>query len=198
MTPYIAIGLRTISSPRYRTRGGWRMASEDSRISRPLACEFIASVDRSDSPQPALRRGAPSPASAAGLEAKRSKSKSLGGSQSDVLRRTAPRRLRDRAGASRRSAGAVHDGCRSGCSRRSLPHPNNSMSSSSAGRDDAACGDRELMLDLPAESAHAIANDGDREAALAVDEADDPLLDVLAFPADCPHRTDFHCPRAPP
>jgi len=41
--------------------------------------------------------------------------------------------------------------------------------------------DRELMLDLPAESAHAVANHGDREAAFAVDESDDPLLNTWPF-----------------
>ena len=75
------------------------------------------------------------------------------------------------------------------------PHPNSSMRSSSADLDDRGLGDRELVLDLPAESATRVAHHRDREAAFAVDEADDPLLDHLAFPADCPHRTDFHCPR---
>ena len=42
-------------------------------------------------------------------------------------------------------------------------------------------GHRELVLDLPAESASRVANHGDREAALAVDEADDPLLDTWPF-----------------
>ena len=45
-------------------------------------------------------------------------------------------------------------------------------------------------------SRHAsVAVDRDREAAFAVDEADDPLRSSidLAFPADCPHRTDCHC-----
>ena len=42
-------------------------------------------------------------------------------------------------------------------------------------------GDRELMLDLPAESAPRVANHGDREAALTVDEADDPLLKTRSF-----------------
>ena len=37
------------------------------------------------------------------------------------------------------------------------------------------------MLDLPAESAPRVANHGDREAALTVDEADDPLLNTWPF-----------------
>jgi hypothetical protein len=40
---------------------------------------------------------------------------------------------------------------------------------------------RELVLNLPAESAHVVANHGDRKAALTVDEADDPLLDTWPF-----------------
>ena len=40
---------------------------------------------------------------------------------------------------------------------------------------------RELVLDLPAESAPGVANHGNREAALTVDEADDPLLDTWPF-----------------
>ena len=42
-------------------------------------------------------------------------------------------------------------------------------------------GHRELVLDLPAESATRVSNHGDRETALAVDEADDPLLDSWPF-----------------
>ena len=42
-------------------------------------------------------------------------------------------------------------------------------------------GDRELVLDLPAEEAPGIAHDRDREAAFAVDEADDPLLEPWPF-----------------
>ena len=42
-------------------------------------------------------------------------------------------------------------------------------------------GDRELVLDLPAEEAPGIAHDRDREAAFAVDEADDPLLETWPF-----------------
>ena len=42
-------------------------------------------------------------------------------------------------------------------------------------------GDRELVLDLPAEEAPWVAHDRDREAALAVDEADDPLLEPWPF-----------------
>ena len=42
-------------------------------------------------------------------------------------------------------------------------------------------GDRELMLDLPAESAPDVFHHRDREAALAVDEADDPLLETWPF-----------------
>jgi hypothetical protein len=42
-------------------------------------------------------------------------------------------------------------------------------------------GDRELVLHLPAESAHRVANHGDGGAALTVDEADDPLLDAWPF-----------------
>ena len=42
-------------------------------------------------------------------------------------------------------------------------------------------GDRELVLDLPAEKAPGIAHDRDREAALAVDEADDPLFEPWPF-----------------
>ena len=41
--------------------------------------------------------------------------------------------------------------------------------------------DRELMLDLPAEPAGQVAHYRDREAALAVDEADGPLLDAWPF-----------------
>ena len=42
-------------------------------------------------------------------------------------------------------------------------------------------GDRELVLDLPAEEAPGIAHDRDRETAFAVDEADDPLLEPWPF-----------------
>ena len=42
-------------------------------------------------------------------------------------------------------------------------------------------GDRELVLDLPAEEAPGIAHDRDRETAFAVDEADDPLLETWPF-----------------
>src|SRR5829696_1247781 len=42
-------------------------------------------------------------------------------------------------------------------------------------------GDRELVLDLPAEEAPGIAHDRYREAAFAVDEADDPLLEPWPF-----------------
>ena len=42
-------------------------------------------------------------------------------------------------------------------------------------------GDRELVLDLPAESASRVAHYRDREAALAVNEPDDPLLDAWPF-----------------
>ena len=42
-------------------------------------------------------------------------------------------------------------------------------------------GHRELVLDLPAESTTRIAYHRDREAALTVDEADDPLLDTWPF-----------------
>ena len=42
-------------------------------------------------------------------------------------------------------------------------------------------GDRELMLDLPAESATRVAHHRDRETAFTVDEADDPLLDTWPF-----------------
>jgi hypothetical protein len=42
-------------------------------------------------------------------------------------------------------------------------------------------GDRELVLDLPAEEAPMVAHDRYREAALAVDEADDPLLESWPF-----------------
>ena len=42
-------------------------------------------------------------------------------------------------------------------------------------------GDRELVLDLPAESTPRVANHGYREATLAVDEADGPLLDAWPF-----------------
>ena len=38
-------------------------------------------------------------------------------------------------------------------------------------------GNRELVLDLPAEEAPGIAHDRDRETAFAVDKADDPLLE---------------------
>jgi hypothetical protein len=41
--------------------------------------------------------------------------------------------------------------------------------------------DRELMLDLPAEPAVRVAHYRDREAALAVHKADDPLLDTWPF-----------------
>ena len=37
------------------------------------------------------------------------------------------------------------------------------------------------MPDLPAEEAPGVAHDRDRETAFAVDEADDPLLEPLAF-----------------
>ena len=63
----------------------------------------------------------------------------------------------------------------------SCPHPNTSWRSSSAGLDGAALGDRELVLDLPAEEAPGIAHDRDRETAFAVDEADDPLLEPWPF-----------------
>ena len=42
-------------------------------------------------------------------------------------------------------------------------------------------GDRELVLDLPAETAPSVAHHADREAAFTVDEADDPLLDTWPF-----------------
>ena len=42
-------------------------------------------------------------------------------------------------------------------------------------------GHRELVLDLPAESATRVSNHRDREAAFTVDEADDPLLDTWPF-----------------
>ena len=42
-------------------------------------------------------------------------------------------------------------------------------------------GHRELVLNLPAESAPRVANHGDRKTALTVDEADDPLLDTWPF-----------------
>ncbi len=42
-------------------------------------------------------------------------------------------------------------------------------------------GHRELVLDLPAESTTRVAYHRDREAALTVDEADDPLLDTWPF-----------------
>src|SRR4029434_4500726 len=42
-------------------------------------------------------------------------------------------------------------------------------------------GDRELVLDLPAEETPGIAHAGYREAAFAVDEADDPLLEPWPF-----------------
>src|SRR5215211_3630638 len=42
-------------------------------------------------------------------------------------------------------------------------------------------GNRELVLDLPAEEAPGVAHDRDREAAFAVDEADDPLLEPWPF-----------------
>ena len=42
-------------------------------------------------------------------------------------------------------------------------------------------GDRELVLDLPAEEAPGVAHDRDRETAFAVDEADDPLLETWPF-----------------
>ena len=42
-------------------------------------------------------------------------------------------------------------------------------------------GDRELMLDLPAESAPGVLHHRDRETTLAVDEADDPLLETWPF-----------------
>ena len=42
-------------------------------------------------------------------------------------------------------------------------------------------GDREFMLDLPAESAPDVPHHRGREATLAVDEADDPLLETWPF-----------------
>jgi hypothetical protein len=42
-------------------------------------------------------------------------------------------------------------------------------------------GNRELVLDLPAEAAPRVANHGDRETAFAVNEADDPLLNPWPF-----------------
>ena len=42
-------------------------------------------------------------------------------------------------------------------------------------------GDRELVLDLPAEEAPGVAHHRDRETAFAVDEADDPLLEPWPF-----------------
>src|SRR6266542_3356748 len=42
-------------------------------------------------------------------------------------------------------------------------------------------GDRELVLDLPAEEAPAVAHHRDREAAFAVNEPDYPLLDAWPF-----------------
>ena len=42
-------------------------------------------------------------------------------------------------------------------------------------------GDRELVLDLPAEEAPEIAHNRDRKTAFAVDEADDPLLEPWPF-----------------
>ena len=42
-------------------------------------------------------------------------------------------------------------------------------------------GHRELVLDLPAESASRVAHHGDRETAFTVDEADDPLLESWPF-----------------
>ena len=60
------------------------------------------------------------------------------------------------------------------------PHPNTCWRSSSAGLDGAAWV-TELVLDLPAEEAPAIAHDRDRETAFTVDEADDPLLESWPF-----------------
>ena len=42
-------------------------------------------------------------------------------------------------------------------------------------------GDRELVLDLPAEPTPWVSHHGDREASFAVDEADGPLLDSWPF-----------------
>jgi len=42
-------------------------------------------------------------------------------------------------------------------------------------------GHRELVLDLPAETATSVAHYRDRKAALSVDEADDPLLNTWPF-----------------
>jgi hypothetical protein len=55
-----------------------------------------------------------------------------------------------------------------------------------------ALNDNEPWLHLPSQSHASVLLNGTAEAALAVDEADDPTARFLAFPADCPHQTNCH------
>src|ERR687887_1238931 len=62
-----------------------------------------------------------------------------------------------------------------------LPTPEQPLQEFECGPRRCGLGDRELVLDLPAEEAPGISHDRDREAALAVNEPDDPLLDAWPF-----------------
>jgi hypothetical protein len=62
-----------------------------------------------------------------------------------------------------------------------LPASEDSLKEFRCGPRGCGLGDRELVLDLPAEEAPAVSHHRDREAALAVNEPDDPLLDAWPF-----------------
>ncbi len=158
-------------------RHGWRMASEDSRY-RDRARRFSCSVRAAIRRRPTSPRCSPCCMSCSTRE--------TGGSpwpwQSPAggFRKTGQRPPRGRCGASQRNATSHCDGCRAGCSRSMYPRRSTPRG--------APAHDVTAQPGIPRTRAGTASRDctpscadTDREAAFAVNEADDPLLEAWPF-----------------